>query len=72
MNCGRALSPATCSPLGRLQERAKERLEFLKAGDVIETEVEGLGRQKNKVVAGSSAYSAGHVSTSIANKAAGE
>ena len=47
---------ATGTPAGTGQER----LDFLKADDVIETEVEGLGRQKNKVVAGSSAYSAGH------------
>ena len=46
---------ATGTPAGTGQER----LEFLKEGDVIETEVEGLGRQRNKVVAGSAAYSAG-------------
>jgi 2,4-diketo-3-deoxy-L-fuconate hydrolase len=46
---------ATGTPAGTGQER----LEFLKEGDLIETEVEGLGRQRNRVVAGSAAYSAG-------------
>ena len=52
------LSPVTCSQPER-RRTGQERLEFLKEGDVIETEVEGLGRQRNKVVAGSAAYSAG-------------
>jgi 2,4-diketo-3-deoxy-L-fuconate hydrolase len=47
---------ATGTPAGTGQER----LEFLKEGDVIETEVEGLGRQRNRVVAGSAEYCAGH------------
>jgi 2-keto-4-pentenoate hydratase/2-oxohepta-3-ene-1,7-dioic acid hydratase in catechol pathway len=47
---------ATGTPAGTGQER----LEFLKAGDIIETEVEGLGRQRNKVVAGSADYGTGH------------
>jgi 2,4-didehydro-3-deoxy-L-rhamnonate hydrolase len=46
---------ATGTPAGTGQER----LEFLKEGDLIETEVEGLGRQRNRVVAGSATYSAG-------------
>jgi 2,4-diketo-3-deoxy-L-fuconate hydrolase len=47
---------ATGTPGGTGQER----LEFLKAGDILETEVEGLGRQRNLVVAGSAAYGEGH------------
>ena len=47
---------ATGTPAGTGQER----LEFLNEGDVIETEVEGLGRQRNNVVAGAAGYSAGH------------
>jgi 2,4-didehydro-3-deoxy-L-rhamnonate hydrolase len=47
---------ATGTPAGTGQER----LEFLKAGDIIETEVQGLGRQRNKVVAGTADYGAGH------------
>ncbi len=43
---------ATGTPAGVGQGRG----EFLKAGDIVETEVEGLGRQKNRVVAGSAAY----------------
>src|SRR5262245_7189670 len=46
---------ATGTPAGTGQER----LEFLKAGDVIETEVEWLGRQRNKVVAGTADYGPG-------------
>jgi 2,4-diketo-3-deoxy-L-fuconate hydrolase len=38
---------ATGTPAGTGQER----LEFLKAGDVVETEVDGCGRQRNRVVA---------------------
>ena len=51
---------ATGTPAGTGQER----LEFLKPGDIVETEVEGLGRQRNRVIAGSSEYSAG--STTLA------
>lgn len=46
---------ATGTPAGTGQER----LEFLKAGDILETEVEGLGRQRNTVVAGTTDYSSG-------------
>lgn len=51
---------ATGTPAGTGQER----LEFLKPGDLVETEVEGLGRQRNRVVAGSADYSTG--STTLA------
>jgi 2,4-diketo-3-deoxy-L-fuconate hydrolase len=46
---------ATGTPAGTGQER----LEFLKPGDVLETEVEGLGRQRNVLVAGTTDYSNG-------------
>ena len=46
---------ATGTPSGVGQGRG----EFLKAGDIVETEVEGLGKQRNRVVAGSSAYQGG-------------
>lgn len=42
----------TGTPAGTGQERG----EFLKVGDVVETEIELCGRQRNRVVAGSSAY----------------
>jgi 2-keto-4-pentenoate hydratase/2-oxohepta-3-ene-1,7-dioic acid hydratase in catechol pathway len=44
---------ATGTPSGVGQGRG----EFLKAGDVVECEVEGLGRQRNRVVQGDAAYS---------------
>jgi 2-keto-4-pentenoate hydratase/2-oxohepta-3-ene-1,7-dioic acid hydratase in catechol pathway len=43
---------ATGTPSGVGQGRG----EFLKAGDVVECEVEGLGRQRNRVVAGNANY----------------
>ncbi len=43
---------ATGTPAGTGQER----LEYLKAGDVVETEVEGLGRQRNAAVAETADY----------------
>lgn len=46
---------ATGTPAGTGQER----LEFLKDGDVVETEVVGLGRQRNRVVAGTEEYGRG-------------
>jgi 2-keto-4-pentenoate hydratase/2-oxohepta-3-ene-1,7-dioic acid hydratase in catechol pathway len=46
---------ATGTPAGTGQER----LEFLKPGDVVETEVVGLGRMRNRVVAGSGEYGRG-------------
>ena len=46
---------ATGTPSGVGQGRG----EFLQAGDIVETEVEGLGKQRNRVVAGSSAYEGG-------------
>jgi 2,4-didehydro-3-deoxy-L-rhamnonate hydrolase len=49
---------ATGTPAGTGQER----LEFLRAGDIVETEVEGLGRQRCPVVAGSSEYQTGRPS----------
>jgi 2,4-didehydro-3-deoxy-L-rhamnonate hydrolase len=49
---------ATGTPAGTGQER----LEFLKAGDIVETEVEGLGRQRCSVVVGTSEYKAGRPS----------
>ena len=47
---------ATGTPAGTGQER----LEYLKAGDVVETEVEGLGRQRNAVIAENADYRRGH------------
>jgi 2,4-diketo-3-deoxy-L-fuconate hydrolase len=44
---------ATGTPSGVGQGRG----EFLKAGDVVECEVEGLGRQRNRVVQGAAEYS---------------
>jgi 2-keto-4-pentenoate hydratase/2-oxohepta-3-ene-1,7-dioic acid hydratase in catechol pathway len=44
---------ATGTPSGVGQARG----EFLKAGDVVECEVEGLGRQRNRVVQGTAEYS---------------
>ena len=46
---------ATGTPAGTGQER----LEFLKPGDVVEVEVGACGRQRNRIVAGSTEYSAG-------------
>jgi 2-keto-4-pentenoate hydratase/2-oxohepta-3-ene-1,7-dioic acid hydratase in catechol pathway len=46
---------ATGTPAGTGQER----LEYLKPGDVVETEVEGLGRQRNAVVAETAEYRQG-------------
>lgn len=43
---------ATGTPAGTGQER----LEFLAAGDLVETEVEHCGRQRNQVTAGNSEY----------------
>lgn len=43
----------TGTPAGTGQERG----EFLQVGDVVETEIDGMGRQRNTVVAGSATYS---------------
>ena len=47
---------ATGTPAGTGQER----LEYLKPGDVVETEVEGLGWQRNMVVVETAEYRQGH------------
>ena len=46
---------ATGTPAGTGQERG----EFLKTGDTVEIEIDGLGRQRNAVVAGTSEYESG-------------
>jgi 2-keto-4-pentenoate hydratase/2-oxohepta-3-ene-1,7-dioic acid hydratase in catechol pathway len=46
---------ATGTPAGT----GAESKVFLKAGDVIETEITGLGRQRNVVVAGRTDYERG-------------
>jgi 2,4-didehydro-3-deoxy-L-rhamnonate hydrolase len=43
---------ATGTPAGTGQER----LEFLKVGDIVETEVQYCGRQRNRIIAGPSEY----------------
>jgi 2-keto-4-pentenoate hydratase/2-oxohepta-3-ene-1,7-dioic acid hydratase in catechol pathway len=43
---------ATGTPAGTGQER----LEFLRPGDVVETEIQFCGRQRNKVIQGSEEY----------------
>jgi 2-keto-4-pentenoate hydratase/2-oxohepta-3-ene-1,7-dioic acid hydratase in catechol pathway len=46
---------ATGTPAGTGQER----LQFLKPGDIVETEVADFGRMRNRVVAGSAEYTSG-------------
>jgi 2,4-didehydro-3-deoxy-L-rhamnonate hydrolase len=45
------LLPGDCIATGTPAGTGQERLEFLKSGDLVETEVEGCGRQRNRVVA---------------------
>jgi 2-keto-4-pentenoate hydratase/2-oxohepta-3-ene-1,7-dioic acid hydratase in catechol pathway len=45
------LMPGDIFVTGTPSGTGQERLEFLKAGDVVETEIEGCGRQRNRVVA---------------------
>jgi 2,4-didehydro-3-deoxy-L-rhamnonate hydrolase len=52
------LEPGDIFSTGTPAGTGQERLEFLKAGDLVETEVELCGRQRNRVVAGDPAYSA--------------
>jgi 2,4-diketo-3-deoxy-L-fuconate hydrolase len=52
------LEPGDIFSTGTPAGTGQERLEFLKAGDLIETEVELCGRQRNRVVAGGPEYSA--------------
>jgi 2,4-didehydro-3-deoxy-L-rhamnonate hydrolase len=52
------LEPGDIFSTGTPAGTGQERLEFLKEGDVVETEVELCGRQRNRVVAGDSQYCA--------------
>jgi 2-keto-4-pentenoate hydratase/2-oxohepta-3-ene-1,7-dioic acid hydratase in catechol pathway len=52
------LEPGNIFSTGTPAGTGQERLEFLKAGDLVETEVEFCGRQHNRVVAGDPHYSA--------------
>jgi 2,4-didehydro-3-deoxy-L-rhamnonate hydrolase len=52
------LAPGDIFSTGTPAGTGQERLEFLKAGDLVETEVELCGRQRNRVVAGHLDYSA--------------
>jgi Fumarylacetoacetate (FAA) hydrolase family len=54
------LEPGDVCATGTPAGTGQERLELLKARDIIETEVEGLGRHRNKVVARTADYGAGH------------
>ena len=58
------LEPGDVFATGTPGGTGQERLEFLKAGDVVETEVADFGRQRNRVVAGSAEYWAGVVAGS--------
>jgi len=50
------LEPGDIFSTGTPAGTGQERLEFLKAGDLVETEVELCGRQRNRVVAGDPGY----------------
>jgi len=52
------LEPGDIFSTGTPAGTGQERLEFLKAGDLVETEVELCGRQRNRVVAGDPTYRA--------------
>jgi 2-keto-4-pentenoate hydratase/2-oxohepta-3-ene-1,7-dioic acid hydratase in catechol pathway len=52
------LEPGDIFSTGTPAGTGQERLEYLKAGDLVETEVELCGRQRNRVVAGESEYAA--------------
>ena len=50
------LLPGDCIATGTPAGTGQERLEFLREGDLVEAEVEGCGRQRNRVVAGPAGY----------------
>ena len=52
------LEPGDIFSTGTPAGTGQERLEFLKEGDLVETEVELCGRQRNRVVAGNPEYRA--------------
>lgn len=53
------LQPGDIISTGTPAGTGQERLEFFKPGDIVETEVELCGRQRNRIVAGTSEYMPG-------------